>query len=167
MSGIVIRDYDVRWTETFEKLRQQILTTLGGLIQGVEHVGSTSVPGLPAKPIIDLDVIIANKDKLDSVISGLATLGYSHEGDLGIPGREAFATPAGAPAHHLYVCVQDNAELLRHIAFRDYLRANPEMALEYGELKRILAAKHGTNRGAYAEDKSKFSLGVLELAAKE
>lgn len=93
---------------------------LGDVAMRIEHVGSTSVPGLAAKPILDIDVVIESREKLPAAIERLATLGYEHEGDHNVAGREAFrpgegTTPRTWPAHHLYVCAQDNRELLRHL----------------------------------------------------
>jgi GrpB-like predicted nucleotidyltransferase (UPF0157 family) len=111
-------------------------------------VASTASPrrscrpyGLAARPIIDLDVVIADRIDLPAVIQRLRTLGYLHEGDLGVPGREAFTTPAGAPPHHLYVCATGTPALDRHLAFRDGLRADPSLAGANGDLKRTLAAQ--------------------------
>jgi GrpB protein len=93
---------------------------------------------------------------LPAVIQRLRTLGYLHEGDLGVPGREAFTTPAGAPPHHLYVCATGTPALDRHLAFRDGLRADPSPAGANGDLKRTLAAQLGSNRAGYTEAKSAF-----------
>ena len=138
---VLIVDYDPSWSTTFNQLRAQVAARLGLLAVAIEHVGSTAVPGLAAKPIIDLDVVIADRTDLSAVIKRLRPLGYHHEGDLGVPGREAFTTPAGAPPHHLYVCAVGTPALNRHLAFRDTLRANAELAQAYGDLKRDLAAK--------------------------
>lgn len=165
MPVIIIHAYDTQWVIIFESLRRQFITTLGALIERVEHVGSTSVPGLAAKPSINVDLIISSKSKLDNIVPGLALLGYRHEGDLGIPGREAFATPIAAPAHHLYVYVRNNPELLQHIAFRDYLRTHSETMRDYGELKKALAVKHGSDRAAYTEAKIEFISSVLTQAS--
>ena len=108
---VEIADYDPGWPAAFAALRDQITGVLGPLAQRIEHVGSTAVPGLPAKPIIDLDVVIATRAHLPEVITRLDALGYHHEGDLGITGREAFTSPAATPAHHLYVCSADSREL--------------------------------------------------------
>ncbi|HEY6497445.1 MAG TPA: GrpB family protein, partial [Trebonia sp.] len=132
---VEIVDYDPRWPQTFASLRDRIAAAVGPLARRIEHVGSTAVPGLPAKPVIDLDVVIATPAEVPEVIARLGTLGYRHEGDLGITGREAFAGPIGGPAHHLYVCAADGRELARHLALRDYLRTHPEQARAYAELK--------------------------------
>jgi GrpB-like predicted nucleotidyltransferase (UPF0157 family) len=133
----------------------------------IEHVGSTAVPGLAAKPIIDLDVVIADRSDLPMVIERLRPLGYLHEGDLGVPGREAFTTPVGAPAHHLYVCAIGTPALGRHLALRDVLRADPSTAHAYGDLKRTLAARLGDDRAGYTEAKSIFIEQVLAAGPEQ
>jgi GrpB-like predicted nucleotidyltransferase (UPF0157 family) len=123
-------------------------------------VGSTAVPGLAAKPIIDLDVIVAAQDGPEAV-HRLGALGYVHEGDLGIHGREAFLYPPGEERHHLYVLVQSSAELRRHLAFRDALRADATLRDRYAELKRSLAAKYPHDRVVYTQAKSAFIESAL------
>jgi GrpB-like predicted nucleotidyltransferase (UPF0157 family) len=142
-----------------------LASTLGGLAVAIEHVGSTAVPGLAAKPIIDLDVVIADRSDLPTVIEQLRPLGYQHEGDLGVPGREAFTTPTAAPPHHLYVCAIGTPALDRHLAFRDALQADPGVARAYGDLKRTLAARLSHDRNAYTEAKSAFVERVLAAAS--
>jgi GrpB-like predicted nucleotidyltransferase (UPF0157 family) len=90
---LVITEYDPQWPVLFEELRVKFSELLGDMASAIEHVGSTSVPGLAAKPIIDLDVLLASAACLPETIRRLATLGYEHQGDLGIAGREAFQTP--------------------------------------------------------------------------
>jgi len=158
---IVIVDYDPRWAAIFVQLRARLAATLGPLAIRIEHVGSTAVPGLAAKPIIDLDVVIASRDPLPAVIRRLQPLGYHHEGDLGVPGREAFTTPPDTYPHHLYVCAADSAALARHLAFRELLRAHPETARAYGELKRSLAVRFGSDRTAYTDAKTAFTEAVI------
>jgi GrpB-like predicted nucleotidyltransferase (UPF0157 family) len=131
----------------------------------IEHVGSTAVPGLAAKPIIDLDVVIADRADLPAVMERLRSLGYLHEWDLGVPGREAFTTPAGTPPHHLYVCAVGTPALNRHLAFRDALRADSALAAAYGELKRTLATRLNPDRNAYTEAKSAFVEQALVAAS--
>jgi GrpB-like predicted nucleotidyltransferase (UPF0157 family) len=100
--------------------------------------------------------VIADRADLPTVIEQLRPLGYLHEGDLGVPGREAFTTPAGAPAHHLYVCAIGTPAFDRHLALRDALRAHPGAVDAYGELKLTLAARLGDDRAGYTEAKSPF-----------
>lgn len=162
---VEIADYDPRWPGTFAALRDRIAGAVGPLVQRIEHVGSTAVPFLAAKPIIDLDVVITTHADLAEVITRLGALGYQHEGDLGITGRDAFTSPAATPAHHLYVCTADSRELARHLAFRDYLRAHPAQARAYAELKRSLAARFRSDRDAYSRSKTTFIEQALATAA--
>jgi GrpB-like predicted nucleotidyltransferase (UPF0157 family) len=168
---VVVEEHDPAWAETFGELRDVLIEELGGLARDVEHVGSTAVPGLAAKPVIDLDVVLRSEDDLEATARRLAEIGYRHRGDLGVIGRAAFARDgADVPRdgsgrtwaeHHLYVCAQDSAELARHRAFRDHLRASPADASAYEALKRELADRCGTDRQAYADGKSEFIRTVL------
>lgn len=139
---VIVVPYDAAWKTEFEKIKAEIEDALGDLAIGIEHVGSTAVEGLSAKPCIDIDVVIRDASDLDATVAALARIGYVHEGDLGIKGREAFdyADKPHLMKHHLYVCAQGSAELLRHIAFRDFLRENSEAAEEYGRIKREAAS---------------------------
>ncbi len=168
MSGpVIVADYDPAWPRLFEELRDRVVAALGDLVVAVEHVGSTAVPGLPAKPIVDLDVVIPTAAELPAAIERLATLGYVHRGDLGIPGREAFSRPLDTSPHHLYVCAWDSTELRRHLLFRNYLRSHPEDARAYGVLKQHLATHFHDDREAYTEAKSAFVTEILRRAADE
>ena len=161
---IIIVDYDPQWPEMFMELRARIATVLGDLAAAIEHVGSTAVPGLAAKPVIDIDVLLSSSDGLPQAIERLASLGYAHRGDLGVAGRDAFRQPFGQPAHHLYVCPPDSIEYRRHIEFRDHLRAYPESARRYVELKRNLAAEFGNDRERYNTGKTEFVDKIVRSA---
>ena len=140
-------------------------TALGELAVSIEHIGSTSVIGLAAKPIIDIDVIISSRIVLKKVIETLASIDYTHQGNLGIPGREAFVTEE--KRHHLYVCSVDTPNLHNHLIFRDYLRAHPNEVKAYSELKQQLAIQHYNNREMYTESKTKFIDNILAKARSE
>ena len=167
---VEIMEYDPRWARVFADLHGVIGAALGDLALAIEHVGSTAVVGLAAKPIVDVDVVIA-RGSLAGAVKALAGLGYVHQGDLGIAGREAFkrlgedvpreGTGRTWMEHHLYVCEPDSLELRRHLAFRNYLRGNPEQARAYGQLKRKLAGRFRFDRNAYVEGKSEFIGAVL------
>ena len=160
---VIILEYDPSWPEVFQSLSKRIADALGDMAAAIAHVGSTSVPKLPAKPIIDIDVLLTSDAMLPAAINRLASLGYIHRGNLGIPEREAFRTPANDPPHHLYVCPPGSAEFRRHIAFRDYLRAHPKEAKIYGDLKIALAARFREDRYAYNLAKTEL---VLELTSR-
>jgi GrpB-like predicted nucleotidyltransferase (UPF0157 family) len=111
--------------------------------------------------------VLRSVDDLPTAIDRLASLGYAHKGDLGIPGREAFATPLGLPAHHLYVCAADSAELRRHLLFRDYLRSHPEDARAYGELKQASARRFPDDIESYMAAKDALVKDILRRAQAE
>jgi GrpB-like predicted nucleotidyltransferase (UPF0157 family) len=127
-------------------------------------MGSTAVPGLAAKPVIDIDVLLKSASDLPLVIQRLASIGYVHRGDLGVTGREAFYAPPGSPKHHLYVCPPESQEYRRHLALRDYLRAHSAEAAAYGNLKRSLAARFRDDRAAYLAGKGEFVESLLQRA---
>jgi GrpB-like predicted nucleotidyltransferase (UPF0157 family) len=160
---VIVLDYDPNWPGLFRSLRKRVADALGEMATAIEHVGSTAVPGLAAKPVIDIDVLLASETMLTAAIERLAFLGYIHRGDLGIPEREAFFAPAGDPPHHLYVCPPCSAEFRRHLAFRDYLRAHPKDSKIYGDLKIALAQRFREDRSAYNNAKTGF---VEELTSR-
>ncbi len=157
MSGVV--DYDERWPVWFAAVRAALPS---GLV--VEHVGSTAVPGLAAKPIIDVDVVVESKVDVESTIAVLADAGWRHEGDLGIPGREAFEPRADLPLHHLYLVIRGGRPHIDHVDLRDYLRTHPEHARRYGSLKRELAPLLAHDREAYLAGKAELIAELLAAA---
>jgi len=169
---IIVVDYDPKWAEQFAELCELLLRYVNeDDMLSIEHVGSTSVVGLSAKPIIDLDIIVADEERMKKVIAQLAKLGYEHIGDLGVTGREAFKRPAeniltdGTGRkwfeHHLYVCQTGSVGLRNHLALRDYLRQHPEKVAEYGKLKQDLAEKYPYDIDAYIEGKTGFITNIL------
>lgn len=161
---IAIDDYNLRWPERFESIRDRIAPALGLIAATIEHIGSTAVPGLAAKPIIDLDVLLRSDADLPIAISKLAALGYEHQGDLGVPGRHAFKAPSHDVQHHLYLCLPSAEEYSLHIAFRNHLRAHPKDANVYSSLKRSLAQRFPLDRNAYTHAKTQFVQEILRRA---
>jgi GrpB-like predicted nucleotidyltransferase (UPF0157 family) len=171
---IIVVEYDPAWPVSFEQLRQVYAWHLGELVRAVEHVGSTSVPGLAAKPVLDIDLVLRAPGDLPEVIRRLGTLGYTHNGDQGIAGREAFKREdEGVPwdgsgrtwmQHHLYAVAADSREFQRHLVFRQALRNDPGLAAAYADLKRDLALRYRDDREAYTESKSEFIEAVLRQA---
>ena len=153
---VTVLPYDSSWGTAFEEIKKEIESAIGDLVIGIEHVGSTSVEGLSAKPIIDLDVVIKDYSVFDAIVSRLETIGYIHEGDLGIKDREAFKylDKPHLQKHHLYVCPQYSKELLRHVTFRDYLRSNREAVQKYSAVKEAAAKLFPDDIGKYMEYKS-------------
>ena len=162
---VVVEPYNISWKQDFQNIKAEIEDALGDLALSIEHVGSTSVEGLSAKPIIDIDVVIEDRLILDDVILALKKIGYIHEGDQGIEGREAFKYHGKEHLrkHHLYVCAKDASELRRHIGFRDYLRNHPEAVAEYSRVKTEGAIKYPYDIDGYIAYKSDFIEQIYEI----
>ena len=153
---VIVLPYNENWKADFEKIKAEIENAIGQLIVSVEHVGSTSVIGMSAKPCIDIDVVIKDYSVFDAVVSSLAEIGYIHEGDLGIKDRHAFryTDKPHLQTHHLYVCPQNSAELHRHITFRNFLQNNPDAVEKYSRVKETAAQLFPDNIDKYIEYKS-------------
>jgi GrpB-like predicted nucleotidyltransferase (UPF0157 family) len=160
---VEVIDYDPTWPEEFERLKSRILAALGDHVLRVEHVGSTAVPGLAAKPSVDLYAVV--KD-MDEATRFLRALGYVPEGELGVPGRLGIGWPEGEERHHLYICSPDHVGLETVVRFRDYMRTYVRQADEYADLKRELAGRCRDDRDAYAAGKSTFIAAILERAER-
>lgn len=136
-ADIVVSDYDPAWPARFEELHRQVWPAVEDVALRIDHVGSTSVPGLAAKPIIDMDIVVAGEEDVRPVIDRLTSIGYRWRGDLGVAGREAFRRPDDdLPAHHLYLVVENNKAHLDHWLLRDRLRRDPDARDRYAALKR-------------------------------
>lgn len=159
--AVVVTPYDPSWPSTFAFLHDRIAVPLAHLTSRIEHVGSTSVPGLSAKPVIDIDVVVADTSQMAQASSILATLGYTPIGDLGIPDRLAFRAQAELPRHNLYVVLATSTALRNHLAIRDHLRVHPADVIAYGELKKHLASQHPDDVDAYCTAKTRFLIGLL------
>jgi GrpB-like predicted nucleotidyltransferase (UPF0157 family) len=129
----------------------------------VEHVGSTSIPGLAAKPIIDIDVVV-DADDLPAAIAALETLGYVHRGDLGVTDREAFNAPDEEPRRHVYVCRRGTLNVRNHLAVRAVLRSRPDLRDEYGAVKTALASDPEMGIDTYVACKSAVLQKVLAVS---
>jgi GrpB-like predicted nucleotidyltransferase (UPF0157 family) len=164
MRTIIVVDYDPAWPEVFQQLLSKVWPLVSDFALSVEHVGSTEVPGLAAKPIIDLSIVVSSEAEVQLAIERLATIGYLHRGNLGVDGREAFQSPAESPAHHLYACPQGSLGLQNHLAVRGYLRLHRETAQAYGELKKRLAREFPYDIESYVDGKTDFLLDVLQRA---
>jgi len=166
---IVVEEYDPAWPIWFEAIQSHIWPVVADVAVRIDHVGSTSVPGLAAKPIIDLDIVVASPEGVQPVIDRLATIGYRWRGDLGVAGREAF-TPRrenGLPAHHLYLVVQDNRPHLDHWLLRDLLRSDAEARSRYAGLKRSNVDLARGDMDVYVAAKAELVAELLERARAE
>jgi GrpB-like predicted nucleotidyltransferase (UPF0157 family)/predicted kinase len=163
-SPLVVTDYDERWPETFEQIAAPLRRAMADVAARVEHVGSTAVPGLAAKPVIDMDVVVASTEHVRPAITRLRDLGYVYQGNKGIEGREAFLQPADSPAHPLYVVVEGTMPHADHVDLRDFLRQHPDVGREYAALKRTLIERYAYDPLGYTEAKSDFIATALAAA---
>ena len=159
---ITVEPYNPKWPERFNRLKELLAPVLNDFDCRLEHVGSTSVPGLAAKPVIDADLILNAPERLGELKARLEPLGFGSRGDLGLPGREMFTESLRLDfPHNFYVCLPGAAPLRNHLELRDYLRSHPEAARRYGELKRELAARFPDDVDAYCASKSDLIAGFL------
>ncbi|NDK31272.1 GrpB family protein [Nesterenkonia haasae] len=159
--GISVVAHCPDWAHQFESIATELGTLLAGIpVEGIEHVGSTSVPGLPAKPIIDIDVIVQRSAMTDATLA-LERGGYKHLGDLGVTDREAFGAPEDNPARNVYLCVVGTLHVRNHLAVRETLRARPDLRDRYGTVKQKLASEPDMNIHRYLAGKSAVLQEVL------
>lgn len=165
--GIVrLEKYSPEWKMLYEKEEKLLRDSVGEYIIDIQHIGSTSIPDIVAKPIIDIGIAIANFEEWQRLIEPIQNLGYKYKGENGIPRRHYFVK--GDPrTHHLHILEINSDEWKKHITFRDSLRKNKELADEYTRIKTELAEKFRNDRLAYTEGKTDFVQYVLELNLKE
>jgi GrpB-like predicted nucleotidyltransferase (UPF0157 family) len=160
-----LAEYDDRWPALFERERSRILACCARLPLTLEHVGGTSIPGMCAKPVIDIAVAIPGTSAIRDCIVALVRAGYEHRGERGVPGRHYFRR--GEPrAYHLHV-VEEDGDLWRdYLAFRDRLRTDADAARAFANVKRVLAARFPHDREAYLAAKSAHVRDVLRMAGR-
>lgn len=168
-NSVIIVPYDPQWPDEFKKIKNMLLMHLDDLILSIEHIGSTSVPNLSAKPIIDINMVMESYEAFPAIINRLKEIGCKYEGDLGIKGREVFRQPSNNKfmSFHLYCSPKDSEALWRHRQFREYLRNHPEARWEYENLKINLAQKFRNDRVAYTESKTEFIQDILRRCSTE
>lgn len=167
---IVLVPYDSDWPRRFESERILLARVFADAAGSIEHVGSTAVPGLGAKPVIDIMVGVSALAEVESRIPELERHGYEYvrEYEAQLSERRYFRKPGvGSRTHHLHAVVRGSAFWRRQLLFRDYLRAHPGAASAYFELKQRLASRHRTDPAAYSEGKSPFVEALLQRAAAE
>ena len=154
---MVLEKYTAGWVNSFTNIKSEIDTILEGLEYAIEHIGSTSVPNLDSKPVIDIDIIYANQENFEKIKLGLNKIGYYHNGNQGIEDREVFKRDGKVKSeildtikHHLYVCWVGSNALERHLLTRNILRKNDWARLTYQQLKYELAEKANQDSKVYA-----------------
>ncbi|MCC6245817.1 MAG: GrpB family protein [Gemmatimonadaceae bacterium] len=161
MSTVTVQPYDPEWPRTFERIRDVVWPVVQHATMRMEHIGSTAVPGLCAKPVIDICLVVASPRDIPYVVKALATIDYVHRGDLGIADREAFRHPPGQTKHHLYVSPRNSLSLKNQLGVRDYLRTHPDSAAAYGALKEQLARQFPHDVDRYTAGKTDFICSML------
>ena len=164
--AIVIADYDPAWPARFEEERAAIVAALGEATGGgvtIEHVGSTAVPGLAAKPIIDIMVGVGDPAAAERCVRPLEGIGYVYRGEAGVPGR-LFFRKGNPRTHHVHVAQFGGEIWRRTLLFRDFLRAHPEAARQYGQAKRELARRFRASPEAYGPAKEPVVESILARA---
>src|SRR3954447_4717383 len=157
--------WDPRWIERFEKMRERLAVALGPLAQRIEHVGSTSIPGMLAKPVVDIQISVPDVDDTEAYRAQIEAQGF--ELRFIESGHRYFRPPAGMPREfQVHVCEVGSDWERIHLLFRDYLRTHPDVATEYGRMKLRVAAQHKAERIAYNDDKSGFIDAVVPVAGE-
>lgn len=170
VGGVAVVAYSPDWPHQFQSVAGVLRTALGALeISAIEHVGSTAVPGLSAKPVLDIDVIVS-RNVVAAATEALEAVGYVNCGDLGVADRQAFTAPDEQPPRNVYVCVANTLHVRNHLAVRAVLRADPELRDRYGAVKGHLASEPNMDIGRYTAGKSAVLQEILagsDLTAEE
>ncbi|CQH53857.1 UPF0157 family protein [Halobacterium hubeiense] len=164
---VALEAHDSSWRETYREEAQRLRKLVGDRVEAIEHVGSTAVPGIPAKPIIDVLVVVGD-GQTDAVAAELGANGYDRRPNDDVPDRVFLARgPPDCRTHYLSLVESDSDCHREQVAFRDYLRDHSAVATAYAALKRELAAEYPENREAYTAEKSAFVEDVLDRALPE
>ena len=159
--------YNPNWPDMYRQEARQIVKALSGQIILIHHIGSTAIPGIKSKPIIDCLIEISQIEEMDAYNPAMIALGYKPRGENGISGRRYFVKgSAEVHTYHLHVFQIGHQQIARHLNFRDYLRAQPEQAQSYSKLKEKLAQKFPYDSVAYTEGKNEFIQTIDNLAAR-
>lgn len=165
---IVVVDYDPLWPLLFQKEADAISRILGDNLVLIHHIGSTSVPFLAAKPIIDIMPVVKDLSDVDAVSGEFVKLGYEYLGEFGIKGRRYLRKGGQERTHQIHIFqMEDDTNILRHLAFRDYLRSHRDVAMEYAALKKDLAARFPYDIDGYCDGKDAFVKKIENLALAE
>ncbi len=164
MRKVEVTTYNPEWTSCFEKEANQIRAIYGPLLVAIHHIGSTSVPGLTAKPVIDLLPVVTDIQQVDTYNPQMAHLGYECKGENGLTGRRYFQKGGDNRTHHVHIFQEGNPEIDRHLAFRNYLRAHPKIAAQYGQLKERLAEQFPFDMDSYIDGKSEWVQTIEQQA---
>ncbi len=168
MKKVEVVPHDLKWRDLFDVESKSVTDALGKNVVAVHHIGSTAIPNIYAKPVIDLLVEVKDIIQVDGQHSAMESLGYKVMGEFGIPGRRFFRKDnhEGVRTHHIHIFEIASAQVERHLAFRDYMLAHPEDAQKYSELKRELARRYPQNIDKYMDGKDGFIREMDKKAAQ-
>jgi GrpB-like predicted nucleotidyltransferase (UPF0157 family) len=168
MRKVEVVAHDPRWRDAFEAEAEHVAAALGENVVAVHHIGSTAIPNICAKPVVDLLVEVRDIIEVDGRSPAMESLGYEVMGEFGIPGRRYFRkdNQEGIRTHQIHAFAAGSAEVERHLAFRDYMLAHPEDAQKYSELKRKLAEEHPQSMDGYMDGKDGFIKEMDRRAAR-
>lgn len=156
MRQVIVTPYQEVWAEMFETEAARLRTIFGQRLRGIHHIGSTSVAGLSAKPIIDILPVVDTLGEIESFDTAMEALGYEVMGEFGMPGRRYYRKGGDARTHHIHLYADGSPEIRRHVVFRDYLRQHPQEATAYSDIKEQLAKQHPVDISAYIAGKDAF-----------
>jgi len=163
---VEIKEYDPQWKQEYEKEKEKLVGIFSDIVVDIHHIGSTAIPKIKAKPIIDIMVVVEDINKVDEYNEDMIELGYTPKGEFGIENRRFFPKGENERSHHVHVFPKGDPEVKKHLNFRDYLRAHPKEARQYSQLKEVLAAKYYYNIDKYIEGKNDFIQEIDRKAAK-
>lgn len=166
MRNVEVVAYNPKWPVLYRAEAGRLIKLLGAELVRLHHIGSTSIPCLAAKPLIDMLAEVRHIEQLDELNPRLIAAGYTPKGEYGIPGRRYFFKGSQEiHTHHLHAFQEGNPEIARHLLFRDYMRSHPAEAMKYGELKQLLAARFPDDIDAYCAGKDAFIKDIDHKAA--
>jgi GrpB-like predicted nucleotidyltransferase (UPF0157 family) len=167
MRRVIVSPHNPAWAAAFTRESAALALALGDPRVTFHHIGSTAIPGICAKPIIDLLAVVGNLDELDGRSPQMQALGYEVMGEFGIPGRRYFRRDdaTGRRTHQIHAFATGSPNIERHLAFRDFMRTHPDHARRYSDLKRRLAAQHPEDIEAYMDGKDAFIKRMEAMAA--
>ncbi|MDW0115301.1 GrpB family protein [Sporosarcina saromensis] len=166
MRKVEVTPYSVKWKSDFETESKRLQAIFGAEVIDIHHIGSTSVCGLAAKPIIDIMPVVKDISLIDKYTDEMDRIGYEAKGENGIPGRRYFQKGGNERTHHVHIYEQGSRDIERHLAFRDYLRVHPNISKQYGDLKERLANQFPDDIDAYIDGKAEFASEIERQAVR-
>ncbi len=162
---VMLKEYDPDWANEYLKEKENLEKIFSGFNVDIQHIGSTSVKGCAAKPIIDISIGVESLEYGKLLIEPLEKAGYEYRGEAGVPGRLFLKKQTGeVQSHFIHIEQIDSESYKNHILFRDYLNNHPEEVIKYSQLKRKLAEIHFNDRERYTEEKAQFIYNIIKKA---